>query len=169
MARSLDRPGPGSGSCAGAKSGRQLVVGTLAGRHAAALTLTDLQLAGFIGEEVAFVARAGDASPPASASAEPPPGLGATNVVSCRGLGTLLIGGGALGSLRALGERISLAELGGALVAAGLPAADALIHELGLIRGQCIFAVRATSEERVQVAYRLLLRCGSREVHTYRP
>ena len=37
---------------------------------------------------------------------------------------------------RALGDQATLGELGRAFADAGLPNADALIHELGLIRGQ---------------------------------
>ena len=82
--------------------------------------------------------------------------------------GTLLVGGGGVPTLRALGTKIALDDLGRAFADAGLPAADALIYELGLIRGQCLLAVRATTAERGQIAYRLLLRCGSQEVHSYR-
>lgn len=149
-------------------AGAQLVIGTLAGSNDVARTLDDLHLAGFAAGELALVTRI-DRTDRAETT---DPGRffrsGESGIVACHGLGTLLIGGGAVPTLRALGVESTLSELGRAFADAGLPDADTLIYELGLIRGQCLLAVLATTAERGQVAYRLLLRGGSREVHSYR-
>jgi hypothetical protein len=159
---------PGVPEVAGAT--QQLVIGTLGDRGNVERALADLGDVGFTSREIALIVR-GDA--PFDAGRGPAAGdgqrrFGEASAVACRGFGTLIISGGAMSSLRALGDRASLGDLSQALVDAGLPDADALIYELGLIRGQSLLAVTASSAERVQVAYRLLLRCGSSEVHIYR-
>ncbi len=148
--------------------GPQLVIGTLDSLSGAARTLDDLQLAGFTTREIALVARVDDTWRSERAAADRIGRFGESGTVACRGLGALLIGGHAVPTFRALADQVTLNELGRAFADAGLPDADALIYELSLIRGQCLLAVRAMTAERGQVAYRLLLRCGSQEVHAYR-
>lgn len=148
---------------------RQLVIGTLEDTVCAARTLEDLHLAGFTSDDVALVARVDGAWRPEAAAAERFRQLRGASTIACRGLGTLLVGGEAVPSLRRLEAQVAIGDLGQAFADAGLPDADALIYELGLIRGQCLLAVRAASAERGRVAYRLLLRSGSQEIHVYRP
>jgi hypothetical protein len=147
---------------------RQLVIGTLASLPGAVRALDDLERAGFTAGEIALVACVEGARQAGQVSADWICGFGELRTVVCRGLGTLLIGGGAVPPLRALGTQVSPGELGRTLADSGLPGADALIYELGLIRGQSLLAVRVATAERGQVAYRLLLRCGSQEIHVYR-
>ena len=158
-----------SGAQSRAGWARQLVIGTLGEPCAAERTLDDLRLAGFVAQDVALVAREDERLQAAGASAGRWGRFGERVAVVCHGLGTLLIVGGAMPPLRALEPQASIAELGQAFIDAGLPDADALIYELGLIRGQCLLIVAASTPERVHAAYRLLLRCGSAEVHIYRP
>jgi hypothetical protein len=167
MAESLDHAAAVSTFRADAGAGRDLVSVTLASPSDTARTLADLQRAGFTALEIAVVARVDGLSSP-TALADWLAGDGDAVIIACRGLGTLSVGGGAVPALRALGSRASFAELGRAFSDAGLPDADALIYELGLIRGQCLLAVRVATAERGQIAYRLLLRGGSREVQVYR-
>ena len=168
MDESVDHVGAGIASSSEAGSGRQLIVGTLEGPPGAARTLDDLQCAGFTAGEITLIARVDGTWQAAAAAADRLNRFGEPSTIACRGMGTLLVGGGGVPTLRALGTKIALDDLGRAFADAGLPDADALIYELGLIRGQCLLAVRATTAERGQIAYRLLLRCGSQEVHTYR-
>jgi hypothetical protein len=150
------------------RTGRRLIVGTLDDLPGAARALDDLRLVGFTPGEITLVARVDGTWRAEAVAAERIRRLGDPSTVACRGLGTLIIGGGAVPTLGSLGAHASLDELGRAFAVAGLPDADALIYELGLIRGQCFLAVRTMDAEREQIAYRLLLRCGSAEVHVYR-
>jgi hypothetical protein len=168
MTESIDQAEAGMAQRADVQARQQLIIGTVDGLHGAARTLDDLQRAGFTTGEVALVARVDGARRAEAPAADRIDYFGEASSIICRGLGTLLIGGEAVPTLRALDAQVSLGELGQALADAGLPDADALIYELGLIRGQCLLAVRAATADRGQVAYRLLLRCGSREVHVYR-
>lgn len=167
MAEPIEHAAADPGFRAGRAAGRQLVIGTLEDLRDAAIALRDLRTVGFNPGEFALIASVADTRSSTRDTIERL-GLGdEASIIDCRGLGRLLVGGGAIASLRALGEQTSLPDLGRAFADAGLPDADALIYELSLIRGQCLLAVRAVSTERVQIAYRLLLRCGSREVHAY--
>jgi hypothetical protein len=168
MTDSVDQVVAGRACDAAGAIERQLIVGTLESLPGAARTLDDLQRAGFAHSEITLVAPVAGGRQVEAAIARQLDPLGQPSTVMCRGLGTLLIGGWAVPALRALGTQVSFDGLGRAFADAGLPDADALIYELGLIRGQCLLAVRATTVERGQVAYRLLLRCGSREIHVYR-
>lgn len=169
MAESLDHAevGPARHMAVGEEC--PLVVGTLACLAGAVQTLDDLQRAGFALGEMTFVARVDSTGRSEEQSSQAFSRFGTPRVVACHGLGTLRIGGGGLQPLRALRSQVSLGDLGRAFADAGLPDADTLIYELGLIRGQCLLAVRAATDERGQIAYRLLLRGGSQEVHVYRP
>ena len=147
---------------------QHLVIGTLDDLPCAERVLADLQRAGFVARDVTLVAcdtgRGG-------AVVEVPERLlqfGEPSALPCQGLGTLLIVGEALAPIRPLGCRVCLHDLGQALIDTGLPDADALIYELGLLRGQCLVMVVARTPDRIHVAYRLLLRNRSAEVHIYR-
>lgn len=168
MSEPIEHTAAESGPWPNRAAGQQLVIGILEDVCPATLALEELRMAGFTPGECTIVASVRDARHGLSGATARLDPLTEASVVDCRGLGTLLIGGGAIASLRALGVRTSLPELGRAFADAGLPDADALIYALSLVRGQCLLAVRAATAERGQVAYRLLLRCGSPEVHAYR-